>query len=158
MQTRICMCSCTCIYMHRVAPTNYDSDLIYTAMQVSFHVAQTCKGIDLHIHASLPSRSCAWLLLGAVPHIQRRSCRSNSRSIFLRSKSPDHIEPPGEPRRARRANKRATPNHKRATSSRQASHVEHAEPTSEPCQTAPPSSDHIFLARGELLELQDHAS
>jgi hypothetical protein len=25
---------------------------IYTAKRVSFHVAQTCKGIDLHIHAS----------------------------------------------------------------------------------------------------------
>ena len=33
-----------------------------------------------------------------------------------------------------------------------------SEPSSEPRQTAPPSSDHIFLARGELLELQDHAS
>ena len=61
---------------------------------------------------------------------------------------------PHAPVRLHRAIRRATS----STSSRQASHVEHAEPTSEPCQTAPPSSDHIFLARGELLELQDHAS
>ena len=46
---------------------------IYTTMQASFHVAQICKGIELHIHASLPKRSRAWLLLGAVQHVQCRS-------------------------------------------------------------------------------------
>ena len=65
---------------------------IYTTMQASFHVAQTCKGIDLHIHAPLPSRSRAWQLLGAIQHVQCHGHRSNSRSIFLRNKSPDHIE------------------------------------------------------------------